>query len=583
MAAPWRLERSLQSPLARTNGALQAKATVNQITEGSSVGLDELFLRHRRADRALAGTSVLALVLAVLALTYLLVTCALHLSKGFTVSSQQSRLLASNFPYENSEACQAPPGNAKQETRVGNTKGLAPEVAAAAALYAVMAAHGAAPATPAGQTRRRLPADIQQRVGRTLLLLEQPVSVLTPLLSVLRPDHCLALVRTLCRLAALELSAFSTIPPLLQPLRRRVAQVYVDLIEEVLTREPTAREAVRRDWSGHLRNMQLLLQRLALVPKETERALSYHYRMMMENLQRVCHWLFSQVLNVCENIKRIKTQDPSPNSDEAIFQQRRVLASLFVARRHQVLRCVTLRYWLVQHHQHFDASLVYDIATLKQARSAPFDFLSDRLNTIFAAVIEAGGTPTTQFAPLPPLRGDQQQHQQLQHSSHQFDRDQHTGPPRHHPPQAYGPSPIHGSPLAQRLHPLVQPLPQAPYMPPPPQPAYVEVQTPLPFDSAAQDSHFPAVNPDPQISGYYRALASVPRIHLPAIYYYSHIPFPPPSSSLSAGASFAAGLGASSVHSQPSSTSGQLQTFQASLQRAPTGTNQDLSWDDDDA
>ncbi|KAL8445441.1 hypothetical protein Emed_005584 [Eimeria media] len=585
MAAPWRLERGTHFPIGRTNETQQVKASGNPVREGISVRQDDLLLRHRlhHAHRALAGTSVLALVLVALALTYLMVTCMRHLSKGFRFSNQQSRHLASNYPDEDDGACQGPPGHEEQDQGAGAAEGagVAPEGAAAPALPGGLGApHGPAPAVPAGQTRRVLPPQIEDRVGRTLLLLQQPVEALTPLIPSMRPDHCLAIVRTLCRLAALELSGFATVPPCLQPLRQHVAHVYDSLIQRVLTTEELADEAARHDWYSNLRSMQVLLRRLARTPSETERIAPHHYRMTMENHQRACHWMLSQLLKILGTIDDIREQDTSAKGDEAIFQQRGVLVSLFVARRQQILRCITLRHWLVLQHNRFDSSVMYDDVILDQARNAPPDVLSQRLNALFAAVVDAGGEPATQFHPLPPLPEDLQQQQQQQPQSDHLEHGQQPGPPHAHPPQAHGPAPVlFAPPPAQHAHPPVQPIPQAPIMPQPPQPAQGAAHAQVAFDSAAQDALFPAINPDPHIAGQQQPAIPIPPIHLPPIYHYWYVfPLQPdePSTPSSAGALSGMELGAFSAPSQPSSTSGQLQT-------PHTGTNQDSSSDDDDA
>ncbi|KAL8440841.1 hypothetical protein Emed_007644 [Eimeria media] len=585
MGAPWRLERSTHFPVGCTNEAQQVKATGSQIREGIPVRQHDLLLRHRlhHAHRALAGTSVLALVLVALALTYLMVTCMRHLSKGFKFSNQQSRHLASNYPDEDDGACQGPPGDEEQEQGAGAREGagVAPEGAAAAAPPGELGAPpGPAPAVPAGQTRRILPPQIQARVGRTLMLLEQPVEALTLLIPILRPDLCLAIVRTLCRLAVLELSGFATIPACLQPLRQRVAQAYVNLIEGVLKRDQTAAEAVKRDWGENLRSMQMLLRRIALTPLETEKLPMQRYRKTMENHQRASHWVLSQVLKILETIKDIKEQYTTSKGDEAVFQQRDVLMSLFEARRFQILRFVTLRYWLLHQHKHFDSTLIYGGIVLNQARHAPLDSLGDRLNAIYAAVVDAGGEPASHFAPLPPLPEDLQQQQQQQPQLDQLEDEQQPRPPHPHPPQTHGPAPIpFAPPPAQHAHPPAQPSPQAPIMRQPPQPAQGAAHAPVLFDPASQDAFFPAINPDPHIAGQQQLLIPVPPIHLPPIYQYSYVsPLEPdePSTPSSAGALSKAELGAASAPSQPSSTSAQPHT-------PHTGTNQDSSSKDEDA
>ncbi|KAL8448116.1 hypothetical protein Emed_003986 [Eimeria media] len=589
MAAPWRLEGGLSFPVGRTIEAQQAKATGNQISEGISVRQHDLLLRHRlhHAHRALAGTSVLALVLVSLALTYLMVTCMRHLSKAFAISSQHPRHLASNFPDEDEEACQAPLGDEEEETEAGNADESGPD-GAAAAPGEQLSAHGPAPAVQAGQTRRVLAPQIQERVGRTLLLLEQPVAALTPLIPNLRPDHCLGTVRTLCRIAVLELSAFATVPARLQPLRQRVAQAYMDLIERVLTTEPTAGEAVRHDWSTSLRLMQFLLQKIAQTPLETEKLPVKRYAEMMANQRRTCHWMLTQVLHVLQAIKDIKTQDSSARSHEAVFQRRLTLNALFIARRRQILRSVTLRYWLEFHHRSFSIHLVYDSESFKQAVQSPLDTLPDKLKKITRAATEAGGRPATDYAPLPSLTPEQLQMLQYQPLLQPFGHQQQPDPPHPHPPQAHGPAPIGpiAPPPAQHAHPPAQPSPQAPIMPQPPQAAQGAAHAPMAFDPAAQDLQFPAIHPDPQIAGQEQPPIPVPPIHLPPIYQYSYVSplsLDEPSTPSSADALSGMELGASSAPSQPSGIPGQLQTPHASSQQTHTGTNQDSSSDDDDA
>ncbi|KAL8424966.1 hypothetical protein ACSSS7_008419 [Eimeria intestinalis] len=499
MATPWTLRSGVPSPIRSVNEAPQAKAVGDLSTATISVGPDDLLSTHRHAHKTLTGTGALALVLAALALTYLLVTCMRHLSKGLTLSSQQSRVLASDFSGENEGACQEPASDEEQETEPADTEGLEPEGAGVAPLPEDLGAHGPAPAAPAGRTRRVLPGSVKKSVGRTLLLLGQPTTILTPLIPLLRPDHCLGTVRTLCKIVALELSAFATVPSFLQPLRRQVAQVYSDLIERVLTTEPTAGEAVRLGWDGSLRSLQLLLQRLAQVPPETETLPVKSYKMMMENQRRLCHWMCSQVLNALQVIQFIKTQDPSPHSDDTVFMQCGVLDSLFLARRQQVLRGLTLMHWLERQQRDLGLHLTYDLAAVAQARQSPAHKMKDKLDEIRSAVLAAGGQPASQLAHLPPLSGEQQQPQQQRPLLPQPGHHPHPGAPDAHPPQAHGPLHMHFSPVpGQHTHPPAQPIPQAPHMPPPPPAA---AQPPGPFDPVQQDSLFPAVNPGPQLSG----------------------------------------------------------------------------------
>ncbi|KAL8445442.1 hypothetical protein Emed_005585 [Eimeria media] len=585
MTAAWRREDGTQLPSLFRRNVPTVKAVGDLDTEGSSgstsVGLNDLLLTHRQAHRALAGTSVLALVVAAVALTYLMVTCMRHLSRGFKFSNQQSRHLASNFPDEEGEACQGPPGDdGELETEAEDAEGVEPEGAAAAPLpEEQLGALGPAPAAPAGQTRRVLPPVTLGLVERTMLLLEQPVAILTPLIPILRPDQSLALVRNLARLAVLELSAFASVPPCLQPVRQRVTQAYVDLIQYVLTEEPTSTMALQKKWNTSLRNLQLLLERIAGVPPETENLTVDNYRLIIENQQRLCHWTSSQVLNIMHAIAEVKTDDPTQDSDDAVLPLDRVLTSLFTVRRLQVLNNFHLRGWLKCHQRSIATPVIFTRDLLNKARFTPMGNILNKIDAITYAVISAGGQPASQYAPLLLSVGEQQVMLQHQALMQQLGHQQHPGPPHPLQPQAYGPDPMgpFARQPAQQAHPLMQPVPQAPIAPPP-QAAQGAAQASF-FDPAAQDMQFPAVNPDPQISGQQQPPAPSLQIQLPSIYQYSYgSPLQPdePSTSSSGDASSEADIGAASAPSQPSSTSDQPQT-------PHTGTNEESSSDDDDA
>ncbi|KAL8448119.1 hypothetical protein Emed_003989 [Eimeria media] len=589
MAATRRLERVVQYSALRDKHVAQTKRRGKDDldSDDSSVDFKGPPIRHWQPHKTLEGTSVLALVLAALALTYLLVTCMRHASKAYRVSSQPLRLLASRFPDGDEEACPGPSGDDEYETGEAETEVPAPEGAAGGAMPGDSSAPSAAPASPAAQTRRHLPIVVHNLVARTLLLMEQPAAFLIPLIPILRPDHSLALVRDLARIASLELSAFSTIPPALQPLRERVAQVYVDLIEEVLNVEPTAGEAVVMGWNAHMRSLQLLLQRLAQVPRETEKIGLEYYVNAMTNQQRLCHWMFSQVLYTAENIQQIKFADPTANSDEEVSKQLGILTSLYVARLHQILRSVTLRYWLEKQQLALGSTVIYNEKDIAKAKLKTLGNLGKRFKAISAAVTGAGGQPAEQFASLPLLPEEQFYFQQQQLLWQQADDEQHPGPPHIYPAQADEPAFIHFtlSP-AQHFHPLMQPFPQDPYVPQPPQPAQDAGHTPALSDLIAQDAQFPAINPDPQIEGQEQPPTPVTPIQLPPIYYYgspSVFSEEEPPTSSSASATFEGEFGDSSAHSQPPGTSGQPQPPQASSQKRRTGTNQDSSSEDDAA
>ncbi|KAL8427243.1 hypothetical protein ACSSS7_007804 [Eimeria intestinalis] len=603
------------------------KAVGDLDREGSFVGFNDLLFRHRHLHKAPAGISVLAVVLAALALTYLLVTCMGRLSRGFKLGSQQSRLLASNSPSENEEACLEPPGNGYQGAGIASGEGAAPEGAVAAETPGEPGGAGTALAAPAGPMRRHLPPGLLTLVGRTIHLLEEPAHVLTSLISSLGPEHSLNLVQILCKIAILEISAFATVPLCLQPLRQRVAHVYIELIEHVLSTASTAEVASQRDWGSHLRHMQVLLEGLAHIPPETENLTSGNYLTIMEIQQQLCHWTLSQLLKVFYIIGQVKTVYPTEASDKIASQQGSVLSSLFIARRLQVLHSATLRYWLFLNQRSLAIPVIFGAGVLNQARYTAMGDLHHRLSMITSAVAAAGGQPASQYAPLPLTPEEKQQLLHQQFLMHQFGHHPHPVPPLAHPSHAYGPADIHfapppglyphpfAPPLYSPLHVpppqadqigaqslsappglipppqqhlllLSQPLLQTPYMPQSAQPPQADAQPQVTLDLAAQDLLFPALHPYPQLLDQPEPPAPTLQIQLPEVYQRLDPLLPPlggPSTSSSAQASSEGWLGASFSQSQPSGSPDPPQTPQASSPQTLTDTHQDSSRGEDDA
>ncbi|KAL8448122.1 hypothetical protein Emed_003992 [Eimeria media] len=628
MASARKLEGALQLSVPRKDSPLTVQAEHGLNTEGGSAGSNGLFFRHEHPRRALEVNSVIAVVLAALVVAYLLVTCVRHLSKNLRVSSHQVRLLASNFPDgdEGGDKCPAPPGNDGKEaaasTAEGDT-GLAEAGGAAAAAAAAQPEEmgAAAPPNPPPQSRRHLPPVTQTLLEKTLLLLQHPAAVVTPILHLMKPDLCFYMVKTLCRLVAAELSAFSTVPLPLQPLRQQVAAAYITLINHALAVGARAYEPQQMEWRRDLRTMQQLLHRLAETPPESENFPTQYYSTIMECQQRASHWVLSQVLHAEHAVVRFVTPGYVVNPDEATYRQLQVLNALCLARLHQILNSGPTRYWLQRQQRLVKADVAYSSKDLSKAIHQNPGSTSDRLLAISNAVLAAGGLPTTVWAPLPLTLQEQQQqlqaHQTLQQQLHQqhldqqhlhqqqlhqqllhqqlFHQQQLHQQQLHQQPQgvlhahmagAYGPFPTPPMPPPAGQPPMV---PQTPYaMPHHHQPPLAEHQPVLPFDPAIQDADFPTIHPDPQLSSDYVILEEsfAPRVDLPLIYELSDPPVPlplePPTSS--SAPAISGGLsGDFSAHGHHSGSTDQTQPTQPTPQQTPTSAPKPPSSEDKDA
>ncbi|KAL8448121.1 hypothetical protein Emed_003991 [Eimeria media] len=451
----------------------------------------------------------------------------------------------------------------------------------------------AAPPIPQVQSRRRLPPATQIIVEKTLRLLQQPAAVVTPTLPLMSPDQRLPLVKTLCKIVAAELSAFCTVPPALQPLRQEVAAAYIALIDEVLAIESTARGARQMELRGELRTMQLLLQRLAEPPPETEKLPTHFYATIMDCQQRVCHWVASQVLHVLHNLAGVLTPGHPPDSTRTTAHHVHILNAICRARVYQVINSPTTRYWVQKQQRLLKTTVGFSPRDITKAISLNPGSTQDRVDAVTNAVVAARGNPTTVWAPLPLTSEEQQQQlqgqQTLQQQLHQQQLpQQHQGIAHSHTAGAYGLLPTPSMPPLAEQPPVV---PQTPYaMPHHHQPPVAEHQPVLPFDPVEQDAGFPAVHPNPQLSGHDGVLEEAPApqvlIQLPSSYYISYFPVPSPlepSTSSSATTMPGGPSGDFSAQGHHSGSTGQPHATEPTPQQMPTSSPEISSSEDEDA
>ncbi|KAL8438934.1 hypothetical protein Efla_006682 [Eimeria flavescens] len=395
MALGWWLEAwpSLPSSRSLLSDNEDARA------ENSAMEYTERWQKATQAQRMLTPFKLLSVLLASLALVYLLLMCKRHLLISVKLSRPQLRLLAANFPNGLNGECPFSPGVEEE----GAAAAAETDAAASGGLAATVDATKGAVATEEEWTsrnaimgvlpgnRRILPEPLFTAVEGTLRLLEEVTVKLRMLRPFIGARDALSLTRTLAKLACLEASAFATIPDKLQPLRERVVQAYADLIEQVLSEGLTATMAAERRWELYLRTVQTLLHKLSRIPSNTERINAHKYRWIMSHNQQLSQWSTWNVLEALNVIRDHTTPAPTPGSNALVRQQSLMLHRLLATRTMQVLNQSVLRHWLGQQQRETWHWFLYDQRTLKQAWTAYLGTLEDQLNAISTTIVSNGG------------------------------------------------------------------------------------------------------------------------------------------------------------------------------------------------
>ncbi|KAL8450908.1 hypothetical protein Emag_003014 [Eimeria magna] len=181
----------------------------------------EARLQPKAAHRPFTSVST-ALVLASLIVAYLLLACYRHLSRGPLMGDAQ-RILASNLPDENDKGCVDTP----EDGDGGEPSASHP------------------PPKLGGWMIPPMPEEVQQMMAGALRMLAEVAARVKSLSHFLTRFQTRSLVYRVTKIAALELSGFAFLPPVLQPLRKWVAKEYLGLSSSLLKMYPTGSSSHR--------------------------------------------------------------------------------------------------------------------------------------------------------------------------------------------------------------------------------------------------------------------------------------------------------------------------------------------------
>ncbi|KAL8427244.1 hypothetical protein ACSSS7_007805 [Eimeria intestinalis] len=348
MAAPQNLggEHSLQLPSVHRAPLVSAAGSRPHLSRRSaSLHLDSLLPKQRRAQKAAAASGVLAVILASLAVVYLMLICMRQVSGAARAmrESHRLRLLAGSSPDDDRESCLASTLAEVEEEEQGEEEEGAGDQAGA------LAPADAQAASPANW--RHVPPEVESQIIEALEMLAEPLVVLRRLLPVLRPSHAMSVSWVVGRLLCLELSAFALAPHSLEPLKTEVAHAYVKFVNELLTTTSDfARQAELQFWQAELTVTQVMIGKIAGPPSVPQRLAPDTYTSFMIVQQQLCRLQYCLILQVLETAEALKVADPSPASDDRVFFQLHALNELYQTRLSQVLSRATSRFW-ISHHQ----------------------------------------------------------------------------------------------------------------------------------------------------------------------------------------------------------------------------------------
>ncbi|KAL8438933.1 hypothetical protein Efla_006681 [Eimeria flavescens] len=413
------------------------------LTHGNSVKLVPQPLAPRPPRLLpLIHTRVLAALVVSLAVAYVLLTCMRQLFSSFKLNGRQQRLLASNFPSDGAESCSLPEGGgeeanppASEEEGAGSEVYGAPaaeqEEEEAAGGGAAAAAgdggggrgggeeeeeeeelEGAVGGAPPHRPNRVLPPELLAAAEEALQMMEQAVAAFRGVMRVISPLHALASARALGRFLLFEASAFSTLPPTLQPARARAVQAFADLINELVNTGPTAFHARERSWAAYLLTLRTLLERVAVANPCSEKVSLHTYVNLSKDNIQLSSWAFANVIQSLNFMQQVSRPHRTFISNDLVYSRIQMLNALQTVRRAQVLNHSLLRFCIETQQSKIWSGFAFDKTMLQRAKSANLGTVEDQMQQITHTVL--ANTGHLAALPGPVQRVQQYQQQQLQ-------------------------------------------------------------------------------------------------------------------------------------------------------------------------
>ncbi|KAL8273967.1 hypothetical protein Esti_002146 [Eimeria stiedai] len=359
-------EHSLELPVGHRGPLVSASRSRPHLNKRSAIfHFDTLFPGQWHAQEAVAASGVLAVIIASLALLYLMVTCVRHVSGPREVTGQRLRYLARKFPHDEDESCLESLLAEGEEQEQGEDGGAGAQEGVTAAVSPHVVEQG---------SWRHLPLISEEKLKEALELLREPLVIVRRLLPVLKPEHTMSLTWVLGRLLCLELSALAIVPYSSEHLRAQVAQEYVAFIEELLTTGDFEREEEANNWEFHLRVVQVMIKRLAESSRPTEKLTRALYISFIVTQRNLCRLHYCLILQLLESVEAFKTEHPSKDPEDLVSFILHPLNELYRTRLLQILHRVTSRFWLSFHQVRRFPSYFFDeqaeeVARMTQAPS----------------------------------------------------------------------------------------------------------------------------------------------------------------------------------------------------------------------
>ncbi|KAL8275111.1 hypothetical protein Esti_000990 [Eimeria stiedai] len=245
---------------------------------------------------------------------------------------------------------------------------------------------------------RRMPADWLNKFRELLELMRTAATTCGSLLPSLSPIHAGWLSMHLSTLATVEISALAYLPADLQPLRQAVGASYRQLLERVLTVEPTQSAAAKKGLTTRISSLQVALERLSGVPPDIESSPSEYMRRICIQY-RVCKYAFSQVLSLFEGL--IPSPQPSGRvtvEPEAVVK---AVSSMVYSCKMHLLVDRLLRGWFVSETSNLEYPLCTPEDLTKASQRTPLATMPfvKRLRSLLSKVgvksidLEKGDSP----------------------------------------------------------------------------------------------------------------------------------------------------------------------------------------------
>ncbi|KAL8434421.1 hypothetical protein ACSSS7_003186 [Eimeria intestinalis] len=191
---------------------------------------------------------------------------------------------------------------------------------------------------------RQMPPEWSARIRELLELTQKAAAACGSLLRSLSPIQGVLVPMHLSMLAAVGIAAVAYIPDDLQPLRKAVGDSYRQLLERVLTTEPTQSAAARKGLTTRIMCLQVALERLSGVPSEIAIEADDYARKTCIRY-RLWRYVFLQTLSLFEGLMPL--QQPSAGRRVDAVSAVKAIRAMVCSMKMNLLVDTQMRRWFV--------------------------------------------------------------------------------------------------------------------------------------------------------------------------------------------------------------------------------------------